>query len=70
MLGDDLWLFGAEEPGVIDAALFAYTHLILTLKWDKREANLARAVRRWDNLVSHENRIRQMCFPNAPAPNL
>ncbi|KAG8627448.1 hypothetical protein KVT40_004931 [Elsinoe batatas] len=29
LLGKDEWFFGAKEPGVFDAAVFAYTHLLL-----------------------------------------
>lgn len=29
LLGDDEWFFGAERPGLFDASVFAYTHLLL-----------------------------------------
>lgn len=66
MLGDDEWFFSGEEPGMFDAALFGYTHLILTLGWDEKEAGLARAVRKYENLVEHEGRIRRRFYPNTP----
>lgn len=63
VLGEDKWFFGAEEPGYFDAAVFGYTHLVLATEWDEGEAGLARAVRGYENLVAHEERIRRMCFP-------
>lgn len=58
---EDAWFFGAEEPGLMDAAVFGYTHLILTLPWHEAEARLSAAVRRWENLVRHEERVRARC---------
>ena len=29
LLGDDEWFFGSVKPGLFDAAVFAYTHLLL-----------------------------------------
>ena len=29
LLGDDTWFFGAAGPGLFDASVFAYTHLLL-----------------------------------------
>jgi metaxin len=29
LLGDDTWFFGNERPGLFDASVFAYTHLLL-----------------------------------------
>jgi metaxin len=28
-LGEHEWFFGAERPGLFDASVFAYTHLLL-----------------------------------------
>ncbi|KAF8251085.1 hypothetical protein K440DRAFT_579538 [Wilcoxina mikolae CBS 423.85] len=61
VLGDDEWFFGAEEPGLFDATVFGYTHLILTLGWHEKEAAVARGVRRHKNLVAHERRVREFC---------
>lgn len=70
VLGDDEWFFGGKEPGLFDATLFGYLHLILTLKWDEKEAGLVRAVKKHGNLVGHEERIRMKMYPNAPKPSL
>lgn len=69
-LGQDEWFFGGVDPGLFDAALFGYLHLILTLGWDEKEAGLLRAVRKYPNLVVHEGRIRRRVYPNAPEPNV
>lgn len=29
LLGGDEWFFGAQRPGLFDASVFAYTHLLL-----------------------------------------
>ena len=55
------WFFGAAQPGLIDAAVFAYTHLILAAPLHSTEAALGRSVRRHANLVAHEKRVRQFC---------
>lgn len=70
ILGNDEWFFGSKEPGLFDAALFGYLHLILTLKWDEKEAGLVRAVKKHENLVAHEERIRIKMYPNAPKPSV
>jgi len=63
-LGKDRWFFGEANPGLFDAAVFAYTHLLLDqdlgVGWqDKR---LQRAVNMHDNLVQHRNRIWDLYF--------
>jgi metaxin len=61
VLGGDEWFFGAEEPGLFDATVFGYTHLILTLEWHEKETAIARSVRKHKNLVAHERRAREFC---------
>lgn len=70
VLGDDEWFFGGKEAGLFDATLFGYLHLILTLKWDEKEAGLARAVKKHQNLVDHEERVRVKVYPNASKPSI
>lgn len=65
LLGEDAYFFGAEEPGLFDAAVFAYTHLMLDdgmMGW--AENVLGRYVRRYANLVEHRERIKRGYFPN------
>ena len=60
-LGSDEWFFDAQEAGLMDAAVFGYTHLILTLPWNDGESRLKTAVARWENLANHEERVRAQC---------
>lgn len=61
LLGDNDWFFGETAPGLLDAAVFAYTHLLLdgTMGWKEDEERLGKGLRegRWKNLVEHRNRI-------------
>ncbi|RPA89467.1 hypothetical protein L873DRAFT_1822796 [Choiromyces venosus 120613-1] len=68
ILGGDTWFFGGRDPGLFDASVFAYTHLILTLKWHSKENALFKAIMEYGNLVGHERRIREAFFPEAKAP--
>ncbi|KAG0635912.1 hypothetical protein HOY80DRAFT_1091075 [Tuber brumale] len=70
MLGSDTWFSGGRDPGLFDASVFAYTHLILTLRWHSEENALLRAVMRHDNLLDHEERIRGDFFSKAKTPDL
>lgn len=54
---DGEWFFGSQEPGLFDAAVFAYTHLILTLPWDEKGKKLVGLVRKHEVLVEHEQRV-------------
>ena len=56
LLGEDEWFFGADEPGLFDASVFAYTYLIMDgLEWRDRE--LAEKLSRYGDLVGHKDRI-------------
>jgi len=66
-LGDDEWFFGQNEIGLFDAAVFAYTCLLLEgngglVGWGENQ--LGDAVRRAGNgnLVRHCERIRGLYF--------
>ncbi|KAL1797734.1 hypothetical protein ACET3X_004340 [Alternaria dauci] len=67
LLGKDDWFFGAQIPGLFDASVFAYTHLLLDQRLDKdwvdtrlRDALMARR-----RLVTHRNRILARYFEEA-----
>ncbi|KAK5124682.1 hypothetical protein LTR85_001395 [Meristemomyces frigidus] len=62
LLGGDAWFFGQEKPGLFDAGVFAYTHLVLDdgMKW--QENKLAEMVRRHTSLVRHRDRIAKAYF--------
>ena len=62
VLGDDENFFGMPQPGVFDASVFAYTHLLLdsNLRWQNKR--VSDALRRNPNLVHHRQRILDKYF--------
>ncbi|KAL8907670.1 MAG: hypothetical protein Q9171_005763 [Xanthocarpia ochracea] len=66
LLGDDAWFFGEAEPGLFDAGVFAYTHLLCDkdMGWKEDEERLGRDLRegKCKNLVEHEKRIFEKCY--------
>ncbi|KAK8232151.1 hypothetical protein HDK90DRAFT_489348 [Phyllosticta capitalensis] len=63
VLATDQWFFGAERPGLFDASVFAYTHLLLQELGDGwRESRLGNAVRARQRLVRHQERIFETFF--------
>lgn len=65
VLGEDPWFFGSPGPGLFDATVFSYTHLILDegLAWENRK--LAEIVEEFPNLVRHRDGILQKCWPSS-----
>lgn len=68
-LGTDKWFFGAARPGLFDASVFAYTHLLLAQElgsaggWAK--TRLGDAVRARQRLVRHQERVFEAYFQGA-----
>jgi metaxin len=62
LLGEDQWFFGQKQPSMLDASVFAYTHLILdgNLQWVRNE--LAQHTYEHQNLVDHRARILNQFF--------
>ncbi|TGJ82125.1 hypothetical protein E0Z10_g6643 [Xylaria hypoxylon] len=62
VLGDEEWFFQSAVPGLFDATVFSYTHLILHdgLAWENRRLN--DFLKEFPRLVSHRNRIFQRCW--------
>ncbi|KAI3334203.1 hypothetical protein F4824DRAFT_216952 [Ustulina deusta] len=62
VLGDEDWFFGSAVPGLFDATVFSYTHLILhdDLAWENRRMN--DILKEFPRLVSHRKRIFQRCW--------
>lgn len=62
-LGSSDWFFGNSGPGLFDAALFAYTHLLLDdfLPW--ADTRLSDSLRKFTTLVDHRERILSRCWP-------
>lgn len=59
LLGKDDWFFGAQRPGLFDASVFAYTHLLLDDKLGKGwvDTRLRDALMACRRLVAHRERI-------------
>jgi metaxin len=62
LLGDNSWFFRSDMPGMFDASIFAYTHLILDESLGWQHNPLADMVNRHENLVLHRNRILDRYF--------
>jgi metaxin len=62
VLGEDSNFFGSAQPGLFDASVFAYTHLLLdnSLGWQNKK--ISDALRRNANLVQHRQRILEKYF--------
>jgi metaxin len=59
LLGRDDWFFGASRPGLFDASVFAYTHLLLDEGLGKGwlDTRLPDALMSRKRLISHRDRI-------------
>lgn len=62
LLGDNLYFFNRPTPGLFDASVFAYTHLILDESMGWKHNKLARLLRKHENLVQHRERLLQKFF--------
>lgn len=57
LLGQQHWFFDGSKPGMFDAAVFSYTHLLLDLPFHSQESQLKSIVANYDNLIAHRDRI-------------
>lgn len=57
LLGEDEHFFGRPKPGLFDASVFAYTHLILDEGMGWKRNRLAQLLREHTNLVQHRERL-------------
>lgn len=57
LLNGDDWFFGNEKPGLFDASVFAYTHLLLAEEMGWKNNTLAEKLATFQNLVQHRDRI-------------
>ncbi|KAF9700521.1 hypothetical protein EKO04_001991 [Ascochyta lentis] len=64
LLGNDDWFFGAEKPGLFDANVFAYTHLLLDDGLGKGwlDTRLRDTLISRQRLVTHRNKILEKYF--------
>lgn len=66
LLGSNDWFFSSSSPGLFDASVFSYTHLILRVVYPNNNIGgiLSHSLRRQSNLVKHEERMRSRFFPS------
>lgn len=57
LLGRDQYFFGAKQPSLFDASVFAYTHLLLDENMQWQDSTLRNALVGFAGLVEHRNRI-------------
>ncbi|KAF3482565.1 uncharacterized protein GIQ15_05324 [Arthroderma uncinatum] len=57
LLGSDSYFFGRAKPGLFDASVFAYVHLILDQKLGWNHNPLATYLDGHDNLLQHHERL-------------
>jgi metaxin len=57
LLGNEDHFFGEASPGLFDASVFAYTHLLLDESMNWASTVLADSLRQHDNLVGHRDRL-------------
>ncbi|EXV02263.1 hypothetical protein X797_004392 [Metarhizium robertsii] len=62
VLGFDEWFFGAPEPALFDAEVFAYTHLILDASFGWQDDTLGACLEGCDRLVEHRRRLYEWCW--------
>ena len=64
-MGRDEYFFGGEIPGLFDASVFAYTHILLDENLDWKDARLTLSLKQYGNLVEHQRRIVEGWFGNS-----
>lgn len=62
LLGDKKFFFGEEMPGLFDASVFAYTHVLLDDNLDWKHTRLRENLEQFGNLVEHQKRIVENWF--------
>lgn len=62
LLGEGEWFFSQSQPSMLDASIFAYTHLILDEELSWGSNGLATQIARHQNLVNHRNRVLEQYF--------
>lgn len=62
LLGEDDYFFGETVPGLFDASVFAYTHVLLDERIDWKDERMQEGLKRCQNLVAHRERILKAYF--------
>ena len=57
LLGDNEYFFARPDPGLLDASVFSYTHLILDDGMGWKRNKLGQLLKKYDNLVRHRERL-------------
>lgn len=57
LLGENEHFFDRPKPGLFDASVFAYTHLILDESMGWKQNRLTQLLREHSNLVQHRERL-------------
>lgn len=72
VLGNNTWFFGASQPGLFDASVFSYTHLLMddNLGNGWIDTRLRDALLKRKNLTSHRGRIVASYFTDARTDEL
>lgn len=67
LLGDNEWFFSADNPGLFDASVFAYTHLLLDDGLGKGwlDTRLRDTLTSQQRLIAHRNKILEKYFPES-----
>lgn len=63
LLGENEHFFGDSRPGLFDASVFAYTHLLLDDSMNWQNTVLSDLLKEYANLVSHRDRLLSQYFP-------
>ena len=61
-LGDRASFAGSQQPGLLDAAVFAYTHLLLHEEVDWQNIEMVKVLKSYPNLVHHRDRLLHRYF--------
>ncbi|GAB7350407.1 hypothetical protein MBLNU459_g1023t1 [Dothideomycetes sp. NU459] len=62
LLAGDEWFSAGDRPGLFDASVFAYTHLLLDERMGWQRNELAESLRTYPNLVGHRDRVLSLYF--------
>ncbi|KAJ9202004.1 hypothetical protein DTO021D3_6367 [Paecilomyces variotii] len=62
LLGDNEYFFNRRTPGLFDASVFAYTHLLLDSNMGWKHNRLAQLLRKYSNLVQHRDNLFEKFF--------
>ncbi len=62
LLGEDNYFFGEAQPGLFDASVFAYTHILLDEGMVWKDKRIVEDLEKCDNLVRHREKILEEWF--------